>query len=74
MGCSPERSGAAARVYEIRRDLEHEDDEYEAGAENCFYVFKACIEAVLSQDPATLLRVARGEGDRRGAQPGRARR
>jgi hypothetical protein len=45
------------RVYEIRRDLEHEDVEYEAGIEDCLYVFKTCIEAVLSRDPITLLRV-----------------
>ena len=29
------------RVYDIRRDLEHEDDEYEAGIEDCVYIFKA---------------------------------
>jgi len=27
-----------ARVYEIRRDLEHEDNEYEAQIEDCIYV------------------------------------
>ncbi len=32
------------RCYEIRRDLEHEDDEYEAGVEDCVYIFKTCIE------------------------------
>lgn len=26
------------RCYEIRRDLEHEDDEYEAVLEDCFYI------------------------------------
>ncbi len=45
------------RVYEIRRDLEHEDEEYEAGIEDCIYVFKTCIEAVLARDPITLIRV-----------------
>jgi len=45
------------RVYEIRRDLEHEDAEYEAGLEDCFYIFKTCIEIVLSKDPIQLLRV-----------------
>jgi hypothetical protein len=45
------------RVYEIRRDLEHEDDEYQADAADCIYVFKASIEAVLSRDPVQLLRV-----------------
>lgn len=46
------------RCYEIRRDLEHEDDEYEAGFEDCVYIFKTCIDAVLSRDPIHLLRVA----------------
>ena len=45
------------RCYDIRRDLEHEDDEYEAGLEDCVYIFKTCIEAVLSRDPVQLLRV-----------------
>lgn len=46
-----------SRCYEIRRDLEHEDDEYEAEIEDCIYVFKTCIEVVLSKDPIHLLRV-----------------
>jgi len=45
------------RCYEIRRDLEHEDDEYEAGVEDCIYIFKTCIDVVLSRDPIDLLRV-----------------
>lgn len=45
------------RAYEIRRDLEHEDDEYEAALEDCIYIFKPCIEIVLSRDPIQLLRV-----------------
>ena len=45
------------RCYEIRRDLEHEDDEYEAQAEDCFYIFKTCVEVVLSRDPVELLKV-----------------
>ncbi len=47
-----------SRCYEIRRDLEHEDDEYEAGVEDCIYIFKTCIEVVLSRDPVHLIRVA----------------
>ena len=47
-----------SRCYEIRRDLEHEDDEYEAGIEDCVYVFQVCIDAVLSKDPIHLIRVA----------------
>lgn len=47
-----------ARCYEIRRDLEHEDDEYEAGIEDCVYIFKTCIEVILSRDPIHLLRVS----------------
>lgn len=46
-----------SRVYEIRRDLEHEDDEYQADAADCIYMFKATIEVVLSRDPVQLLRV-----------------
>ena len=46
------------RCYEIRRDLEHEDDEYEAQIEDCIYVFKTCVEAVLSRDPVQPIRVS----------------
>lgn len=46
-----------SRCYEIRRDLEHEDDEYEAGVEDCVYIFKMCIEVVLAVDPIHLLKV-----------------
>ncbi|MFE7961332.1 hypothetical protein [Streptomyces sp. NPDC057413] len=28
------------RAYDIRRDLEHEDAEYEAGIEDCIYIFR----------------------------------
>jgi len=45
------------RVYDIRKDLEHEDDEYEAGIEDCFYIFKTTIEIVLSRDPVHLLKL-----------------
>ncbi len=47
-----------SRCYEIRRDLEHEDDEYEAGIEDCVYIFKTCIEEVLSKDPIRLIKVS----------------
>jgi hypothetical protein len=46
-----------SRCYEIRRDLEHEDDEYEAGVEDCVYIFKTCIEVILERDPIHLLKV-----------------
>ncbi len=45
------------RSYDIRRDLEHEDDQYQAGLEDCVYIFTTCIEIVLSRDPVQLLRV-----------------
>lgn len=45
------------RCYDIRRDLEHEDDEYVADVDDCVYIFKNCIEIVLSRDPVQLLRV-----------------
>jgi uncharacterized protein YihD (DUF1040 family) len=47
-----------SRCYEIRRDLEHEDDEYEAGVEDCVYIFSTCIQVVLSKDPIHLIRVS----------------
>jgi hypothetical protein len=46
------------RAYDIRKDLEHEDDQYEAGVEDCVYVFRTCIEIVLSRDPVSPVRVA----------------
>lgn len=45
------------RSYDIRRDLEHEDDEYDAEVEDCVYIFKSSVEIVLSKDPVQLLRV-----------------
>ncbi len=45
------------RAYDIRKDLEHEDDEYEAGVEDCVYIFKTCIDVVLSKDPVQLLKL-----------------
>lgn len=45
------------RCYEIRRDLEHEDDEYEAGIEDCIYIFQTCINVILARDPIHLLKV-----------------
>ena len=45
------------RAYDIRKDLEHEDDVYEAGIEDCVYMFKTCIDIVLSKDPVHLLKL-----------------
>ena len=45
------------RAYDIRRDLEHEDDQYEAGVEDCIYIFTVSIESVLAKDPIQVLRV-----------------
>ena len=45
------------RAYDIRKDLEHEDDQYEAGVEDCVYVFRTCIEIVLSRDPIAPVKV-----------------
>ncbi|HDY7840670.1 TPA: hypothetical protein RQK35_003408 [Vibrio vulnificus] len=45
------------RAYDIRKDLEHEDDVYEAGVEDCVYIFKTCIDVVLSKDPVHLLKL-----------------
>ena len=46
-----------SRAYDIRKDLEHEDDEYEAGIEDCVYMFKTTIDVVLSKDPIELIKV-----------------
>lgn len=46
-----------SRSYEIRRDLEHEDNEYEAGVEDCVYIFNTCIDVILSVDPIDLLKI-----------------
>lgn len=45
------------RVYDIRRDLEHEDDEYEAEIEDCFYTFKTCVDVVLAKDPIQVIKL-----------------
>jgi hypothetical protein len=57
------------RAYEIRRDLEHEDSEYEAGIEDVVYIFKTSIDAVLSRDPITLIRVAEVKDIVQAAEP-----
>lgn len=46
------------RCYEIRRDLEHEDDQYEAEVEDVLYIFMTCIEVVLSRDPVEIIRLS----------------
>jgi DNA-binding MltR family transcriptional regulator len=46
------------RVYDIRKDLEHEDAEYEAAFEDVVYTFATCVDAVLSKDPVTLIEVS----------------
>ena len=51
-----------SRAYDIRRDLEHEDDEYEATFEDCVYVFKSCVEVVLAKDPVQLLKLTDVKG------------
>lgn len=45
------------RCYDIRGDLEHEDEEYEAGIDDILYIFKNCIEIVLEQDSVEIIRV-----------------
>lgn len=46
-----------SRVYDIRKDLEHEDDEYEAGVEDVVYVFKTCIDTILANDPVHIVKI-----------------
>lgn len=45
------------RAYDIRKDLEHEDDEYEAEVQDCVYIFKTCDDVVLSKDPVQLIKL-----------------
>jgi hypothetical protein len=45
------------RVYDIRKDLEHEDDEYEAGIADVVYVFSACIDIILANDPVHIIKI-----------------
>jgi hypothetical protein len=45
------------RAYEIRRDLEHEDDEYEASPADLYYVFEAAIDVVLSRPPTQVIQL-----------------
>ncbi len=45
------------RTYDIRKDLEHEDDEYEASVEDCVYIFRTCIDVILSKDPIELIKL-----------------
>jgi len=45
------------RCYDIRRDLEHEDDEYEATPEDCLYIFMTSIDVVLSKDAIQIIKL-----------------
>lgn len=45
------------RAYEIRRDLEHEDDEYEASVGDLTYIFETAIDVVLSREPIQVIRL-----------------
>ncbi|MBI2848478.1 MAG: hypothetical protein HYX83_04815 [Chloroflexi bacterium] len=45
------------RAYEIRRDLEHEDDEYEATTADLIYIFETAIDVVLSREPVQVIQL-----------------
>jgi hypothetical protein len=45
-------------AYDIRKNLEHEDDEYEAQPEDCVYIFSTCINIVLAREPIELIRLS----------------
>lgn len=45
------------RVYDIRKDLEHEDDEYEASLADVIYVFSNCIDIILANDPVHIIKI-----------------
>ena len=52
-------------AYDIRKNLEHEDDEYEAQPEDCIYIFSTCINIVLArEDDRTDPADRRERGDR----------
>lgn len=42
-------------AYDIRKNLEREDDEYEAQPEDCVYVFSTCVNIVLAREPIELI-------------------
>jgi len=45
------------RVYDIRKDLEHEDDEYEATVADCVYTFQTCVDVILANDPVKIIKL-----------------
>jgi hypothetical protein len=45
------------RVYDIRKDLEHEDDEYEATLADCIYTFETCVNVILANDPVKIIKL-----------------
>lgn len=45
------------RCYDIRKDLEHEDDLYEANVQDCLYIFKTSIDVVLAKDPIHVIKL-----------------
>jgi hypothetical protein len=45
-------------AYDIRHDLERKDSECNVGIEGLIYVFRVCVEAVLSRDPVVLFKVS----------------
>jgi hypothetical protein len=45
------------RCYDIRKDLEHEDDQYEAGIGDVVYVFSTCVDTILANDPVHIIKI-----------------
>jgi len=45
------------RAYEIRRDLEHEDDEYEASTGDLIYIFETAIGVILAREPIQVIQL-----------------
>jgi hypothetical protein len=45
------------RAYDIRRDLEHEDDEYEASVGDLLYIFETAIDVVLQREPIQVIQL-----------------
>ena len=45
------------RAYDIRRDLEHEDDEYEASTGDLISIFETAIDVVLSREPIQVIQL-----------------
>jgi hypothetical protein len=54
---SPRERRRLRRAYGINKDLEREDVDCEVPEEDCFLIFRTCIDIVLSRKPVRLIQV-----------------